>query len=36
MAPELLLQRRPPGHELKPHPIIDDGEPAGGERNAPA
>ena len=34
MAPELLLQRRPPGHELKPHPIVDHGEPAGGERNA--
>ena len=34
MAPELLLQRRPPGDELKPHPIVDHGEPAGGERDA--
>ena len=34
MVPELLLQRRPPGHELKPHPIIDHGEPARRERDA--
>ncbi len=33
---ELLLQRWPPGHELKPHTVIDHGEPAGGERAAPA
>ena len=31
---ELLLQRRPPGHELKAEPVVDHGEPAGSERDA--
>ena len=34
MAAELLLPRSPPGNELKPHAVIDHGEPAGGERDA--
>jgi hypothetical protein len=32
---KLLLQRWPPGHELKPHPVIDHGETAGRECDAP-
>ena len=31
---ELLLQRRPPGHELEAQPIVDHGEAAGGQRHA--
>lgn len=34
LVTEFLLQRRPPRHELEPHPIIDHGEPAGGEGDA--
>jgi hypothetical protein len=30
----LLLQRRAPGRELKPHSVINDGEPAGSECDA--
>ena len=31
---ELLLQRRPPRHELEAETIIDHGEPTRGERDA--
>jgi len=34
LVAESLLKRWPPGHELKPHPIIDHGEPARSERDA--
>ena len=33
LAAELLFQGRPPGHELKPHAIIDHGEATGRERD---
>ena len=33
LAAELLLQRRPPGHELKPHAIVVHCEAAGRERD---
>jgi hypothetical protein len=36
MVAELLLQGRPPRQELKPHHVIDHGEPARGERDTPA
>src|SRR5271163_1399944 len=36
LAAELLFQRWPPGHELKPHAIVDHGEAAGRERDPPA
>jgi hypothetical protein len=31
---ELLFQRRPPGHELKPHAIVERGDTAGRESDA--
>jgi hypothetical protein len=34
MLAELLLQRRPPGHELEAETIIDHGEPPRRERDA--
>ncbi len=34
LLPKLLLQRRPPGHELESHPIIDHGEAARGQGDA--
>ena len=33
LAAEFLLERRPPRHELEAEPVIDHGEPAGGERH---
>ena len=33
LTAEFLLQRGPPWHELEAEPIIDHGEPAGGERH---
>ena len=34
LTAELLFQRRPPGHELEPHAIVDHGEAAGRKRDS--